>query len=84
MNAAEALAALVGACGIPPATLTAFGLALLTGRARPATQPTAAKRERIYAMRARGLDAEAIAARLVLDVAQVRETLNPTKEGNHD
>ncbi len=84
MNAAETLAALVGACGIPPATLTAFGLALLTRPTRPAQQPTAAERERIYAMRARGLDAEAIAARLALDVAQVRETLNPTKDRSHD
>lgn len=41
------------------------------------TQPTAAELGRIYSMRARGMNAEAIAARLGLDVAQVREALNP-------
>jgi len=41
------------------------------------TQPTAAERERIYCLRARGLNAAAIAARLGLDVAQIREVLNP-------
>jgi len=39
---------------------------------------TTAELERIYSLRARGLNAEAIAARLGLDVAQVREALNPT------
>lgn len=33
--------------------------------------------ERVYSMRARGMNAEAIAARLSLDVALVREILNP-------
>lgn len=41
------------------------------------TQPTAAELGRIYSLRARGLSAEAIAARLGLDVAQVRKALNP-------
>jgi hypothetical protein len=41
------------------------------------TQPTAAELVRIYSLRARGLSAEAIAARLSLDVALVREILNP-------
>ncbi|MDE1952342.1 MAG: hypothetical protein KGL51_00445 [Betaproteobacteria bacterium] len=39
---------------------------------------TTAELERIYCLRARGLNAEAIALRLGLDVAQVREALNPT------
>ncbi len=41
---------------------------------------TPAELEQIYSLRARGLNAEAIAARLGLDVAHVREVLNPQTE----
>ena len=41
------------------------------------SEATFAQMVRIFDLRARGLSADAIALRLGLDVAQVREVLNP-------